>query len=111
MLSKYEEEQSPVWFSVAAAGVFISGNGFVSKVTDRSVRLDFTEGKNGLLILWEMFDVATVEYFEPRDVPREWLSAFMVEDKAEPLLEAFWRFGSSREGGATACLLLGVLAR
>jgi len=84
MLHKYEEEQAPVWFSVSAAGVFFSTKGFVSSVSESKLTLDPAGGWKGILILWDVFDVAKVEYLEPREVPREDLGAFM-EDWGGPL--------------------------
>lgn len=107
MLHKYEEERRPIWFSISVAGVFFVSNGLVSEVSETSLKLAPHVGGE-VLILWDIFDVATVEYFEPRDVPREYLSAFMVERDGP--LAAFWRITSSREGLGVGCLLLGVFA-
>jgi len=105
MLRKYKEEHAPVWFSMAAGGFFLTSNGLVVEVSETSLKLD--AGGVESLILWKPFEVGSVEYFEPRAVPPEWLSAFMAHETA---LESLWRFSSSRPGLAGAVLLLGVLA-
>ena len=98
VLQKYKNEGRTLWFSTSGCGIFCKGGEItVEEVSEFSLRLATPSG--AVLVSWDMLDIESVEYFEPRDVP--------VEHRGElEFIESLWRFVSRASDVRSRAVLL-----